>query len=544
MGLRISPLVSSNMVVQRDKPFVITGFAESRGRIRVVFGDVSKDTVADDDGRFSVDLGTFPASNEPRDLEVYYTLPGEGSQSGRYSATNIVVGDVWLLGGQSNMQLWLSRTAHRYPEVMELTDPSLRQYSVPQTPDFAGAVAPWDAPPGNGWQPFSPATSPDFSAVGYFLASSLRERYQVPIGLLAAAVGGTPIATWLPREALERLGVDLAEADAFGDADMVAATQAADSTTEADHFRVLDAQDPGVAGKWYAPDFDDETWPTGELTDIVPGPGSYWYRRSIVVPEKLAGREAEIYLGTAVDRDEVYVNGELIGSTMYRHPPRAYQFTLPPGEVTIAIRLVMFGEIGTFAPAKARFIGTDAGTISLEGSWRMHPGAATAPAPAATNFNNIPTGLFNSMIAPLGGLGLKGVAWYQGESDSGDPGNYPARLAALITSWRELFGDDELPFVIQELAHWDGSGVFDPEHQPNWEALRAAQRSALDIPNTGVSTGYDIGEWNDLHPQGKRVVGERLARLAARLAYGESLPPNMFEQYHIANTPLNSPGGS
>jgi sialate O-acetylesterase len=515
------------MVIQRDKPFTVKGEAAPLAEVSVDFAEHHYDTQCDKEGRFSATLGSFSANSRPQSLKI---TSGEDT----LTISNIVIGDVWLLAGQSNMELWLSRTAHNYPDSITDDDPLIRQFAVPQVPKFDGPRDSLDLSESQ-WQELSERTAPGFSAVGYFLAKQLRKRYEVPVGLIATAVGGTPIAAWLNGEVAAASGIDLTVAKQCADSSYVANMEKSESAATAAYMENLNNSDLGLSGNWAAPEYDASDWESAELTDYALGSGSHWYRKTIPVPADLGDTKAEIYLGTAIDMDEIFINGDKVGTTYYRYPPRLYSFILPKDTVTIAVRLLAFSGGGEFTPGKNRFIATELGTLSLDGPWRRRTGALVDNAPSTTFIRNYPTGLYNGMIAPLAGIQLRGIAWYQGESDTGNPAGYSERLAALITSWRELFDDSELPFLIQQLAHWDhtGPGGSDAEHQNRWEQLRLEQKRVLELPYVGLSGGYDVGEWNDLHPQGKQIVGERLARLAQRLAYREKLPPNMFEQFSL-----------
>jgi len=533
MALKLSPLISDHLVVQRDKPWVLSGLAEPEARLTITFGgEPAVTTIATADGNWQTDLGTFPANSNPQQLRIVCATPEKIEER---LVNDIVVGDVWLLSGQSNMELWLSRTAHNYPEVMAQTDDLLRNISIPQIPAYAGPITPTELSACE-WKTFSPESAADFSAVGYFFARQLRARYGVPIGLIATAVGGSPIAAWLPRAELDRLGIDHYDADKFANPDAVTQLAAQEQAAITDYQQGLDRADQGLTEHWAASSYDDSDWNQAELTDYAAGSGAHWYRKTLEVPPYMAGRKAEMFLGTAIDLDTIYINGKEIGTTYYRYPPRNYSFTLPEGSITIAIRLVAFSGGGEFTPGKNRFIATDNGIIDLAGPWKYRTGCLVENAPTQTPLFNISTGLYNGLIAPLHGIQIKGIAWYQGETDGGDPGEYGTKLIALINTWRKVFDNPDMPFLVQQLAHWDytGPGGPDEHHHPNWETLRTQQKVALQLPNVGLASGYDVGEWNDLHPQGKRIVGERLARLAYRIAYQELLPPNMFELYNLA----------
>jgi len=527
MAIRVSPLFSDGMVVQRDKPLRVVGETTPWAAVQVSFQGVRRVKRVGEDGRFSIKLGEFPINSEPSPIIIQ-------SNEEVLTINDVVVGDVWLLVGQSNMELWLSRTAHNYPDALKDDDQLIRYFAVPQEPKFDAPRDALNISPTR-WVKLNPKTAPDFSAVGYFLAKRLRERYDVPIGLLAAAVGGTPIAAWLSEAECDKLGIDCAETHKCADPAFLRNMQDTEAAATAKYMADLDNADLGLRGDWASPDYDDSEWESGQLTDHVLGSGSHWYRRTITVPADMAGARAEIYLGTAIDMDDIFINGVKIGTTGYRFPPRRYAFVMPDGTCTVALRLLTFSGGGEFTPGKNRFIATDIGTIPLDGPWRRRTAALTTDAPTTTFARNLPTALYNGMIAPLAHTGLKGIAWYQGESDTGRPYRYGDKLKALITSWRRLFDDPKLPFLIQQIAHWHhtGPGGPEPDHHQRWEILRLEQKRALQLNRVGLSGGYDVGEYNDLHPQGKQVVGERLARLASRVAYGEKLPPNMFEQYHL-----------
>lgn len=528
MQLQIPALFGDSMVLQRERPLTLTGRGEPGQPVTVTYATSTSTTTVAPDGTWTAALGPLEAHSEPGTLTIT-------SGTERIDLHDVVVGDVWLIAGQSNMELWLSRTKHAYPEALEATDPLLRQVAVPQTVALAGPLTPLEQAPMT-WQTFSPATAPDFSAVGYSFARTLRERYGVPVGIIATGVGGTPISSWLPRADLERLGIDLAPADALADPAAAAGLQAREQADGATHQTALDATDAGLAEGWASPSYDDTTWDHAPLTDPVPGSGATWFRTTLHVPAAERGKPATIFLGTATDMDQVYVDGEQVGVTYYQFPPRSYDLTLPDAEtITIALRLLTFGGNGGWTPFRNRFLATDTHTWDLTGPWKRRTGTTTPDAPPTTFLRNLPGALFNGMTAPLTGTALTGVCWYQGEADTSHPDGYAHRLTALIGTWRSLFGDDRLPVLIQQLPHWDPSSGRspDPDHLARWEALRDEQRAVLTLPRTGLAAGYDVGEFNDLHPQDKRTVGERLARLATRVAYGERRAPNMHELYHL-----------
>jgi len=522
MTLKMSPYFSDGMILQRDKDVVLRGTAEPRVPVSVDFSGKNHSAKADENGDWQINLGKFATCDAPAEMRVV-----SGSES--IAVRDVLIGDVWLCAGQSNMELTLGRARHNYPDEMTVFNPHIRQLFIPQVYNFneAGTL------PECGWESFSPETAPNFTAAGYFFAKKLRERYGVPVGLLSAAVGGTPIAAWMSRDMLADFPEDLAEADKCRDGDYINKTTADYEAYERDYFERLGAADEGIKHNWQEADFGDTDWQEVPLCEPAAETGAYWYRKTIALPSELRGKKAVIYLGTAVDMDEVWINGEKIGETAYRYPPREYGFTLPCRDtLNITVRLLVFNKNGGFTLGKNYFIGTNKRTIDIGGLWKRKVGALFADRNDAehrqTFFQYKPTGIYNGIVAPLSDYAIKGVIWYQGESDSGSCERYDEKTRLMVNGFRDIWGA-ELPFLATQLASYDDPWGTD------WNRIRDKQKDALDLPNTGLAAAYDLGEHNDLHPLNKRDVGERLARLAARIAYGEDLPPNPYEMYNIGS---------
>jgi sialate O-acetylesterase len=508
------------MVLQRDDDITVRGISAPGETVKINFGGADFLAKAGEDGGWACFMGKFPASGERREMRIT-------SETDEIVIRDILTGDVWLCSGQSNMELALDRARHNYPDEMAASDAMLRQLRVPQVYNFNAPTSGLELPE-CAWEAFSPETAPNFTAVGYFFAKKLRERFKIPVGLLACAVGGTPVAAWMSRPTLEKLNLrdEVAEADDLAkNPGRIGRTLRDYELYESDYHKRLDEADEGVKCGWHAENRDDGDWETVPLCESVGGAGAYWYRRTFDVPPELSGAQAVIFLGTALDMDEVYLNGEKIGTAYYRYPPREYKFTLPEGKMTLAARLLCFNAPGGFTAGKNHFIATENGCVDLSGLWKRRLGTAFEEKKPQTFFAYKPTGLFNGMISPLLEYAVKGVIWYQGESDAHAPERYGEKMRALISDWREGWRDENMPFLLTQLAYYGGEG------DNGWEALRAQQKQCLRLKNTGLAAAYDLGEYNDLHPQNKRDVGERLARLAARLAYGETAPPNMFEMY-------------
>jgi len=515
MTLKLSPYFSDGMVLQRDKKIIIRGFANPRFPVCVNFSGKTVSAAVGADGKWSADIGSFAASAHPAQMRVV-------SGKEEIMIRDILIGDVWLCSGQSNMEFTLDRVKHNYPDGMNRDDTLIRQLAIPQVYNFSGAGELPDCK----WETYSPHTAPNFTAVGYFFAKKLRKKLGVPIGLLACAVGGSPVAAWLSRDMLADFPELSAEADKCADSEYVDKTINDYAEYEQDYAKRLDAKDEGLDNYWYDPDFDDSDWEEAGLFDELTATGAYWFRKTIDLPLDMREKQAALFLGTAVDMDEVYVDGEKVGVTYYRYPTREYEFILPKTDkLNITVRLQGFNGKGGFTKGKNCFLATSRQTVDLGGVWKRKTGVLfNEDKKPQTFFNWKPTGLYNGMIMPLSDFAIKGVIWYQGESDGGDCERYAEKMKLLINGWRELWGHG-MPFIMTQLAYWSEEG--------DWNPLRDKQKECLDLPNTGLAAAYDLGEENDLHPQNKRDVGERLARLALRIAYGKESPPNMFEMYNI-----------
>ena len=496
MSIHLPAYLSDGAVLQRDKPIVLRGSAEPLAEVTVTLDTATTSVVADEHGAFTV---TMPPHRVGGPFELAVEANGECA-----TVRDVLFGDVWLCAGQSNMVLPMERVRYRYPDEMSAENAHIRQFKVA---DAHASDAPDDDVRGR-WKSVAPQMVGAFSAVGYFFAKRMHARYGVPIGLYVAAVGGSRIHAWMRREDLSDFPQLLAEADAFE----VPASQSLSV--------------PAYDDAWAKADFDDSGWETRELDDSFDGElaqaGVVWFRKTLTVPQSMAGKPATMFLGTLADADETFVNGAFVGGTGYRYPPREYAVPrLTAGKCVVAVRLTMHGTDGGVTYGKQRLLNAGGVSLDLNGEWKFRRESRTEVEIATmTSPNYVAAGLYNGMVAPLRGLGLHGILWYQGESDDADTRRYDERFHALIRGWREEFGG-ELPFLFAELAQYR-------ENAEAWKALRRQQKSALTLPNTGMTATYDLGENDDLHPQGKREVGARFARLAMQVAFGESVEPSPF----------------
>jgi sialate O-acetylesterase len=256
---------------------------------------------------------------------------------------------------------------------------------------------------------------------------------------------------------------------------------------------------------------------------LGPVNGVVWFRKEITVPDSMIGKPAGLLLGRIVDADTAYVNGEIVGGVSYQYPPRKYAIApgvLKPGKNLIAVRVINNAGRGGFIKDKPYRLVAGGTAIDLSGEWRYRPGAVMDPLREQTFIRWKPLGLYNAMIAPLLNHAIKGVIWYQGESNTKDPAEYRKTFPALIADWRNQWNQGEFPFLYVQLANF--MEARDLPSDSRWAELREAQLKTLRVPRTGMAVAIDLGEWNDIHPLKKKDVGERLALAARKIGFGES----------------------
>jgi sialate O-acetylesterase len=507
------------MVVQRGVAFPINGEATPETEIAVSFLGKTYRTRADSDGHWFLLLDSqVPGGPHVIELSVDSTE--------KTVIHDIYVGDLWLCSGQSNMEMQMERLKDNYPEEWDLREfPPIRQFTVPQEWDFSG---PRQDVCGGLWTVATCETLHLFSATAWFFARSLFEKHRIPIGLVATAWGGTPIESWMSREALTEFPAKIALGEQYADTVMRDKIIRANESAEKAWEDSLAAGDSGMAEKWYKPDTDTASWDSirlpGDFAESVPDGfcGVIWLHREFSVKGDFATQKAQVWLGTITDADTVYVNGVQVGTTGYRYPPRKYPLpegTLIEGNNHIVIRVSCWNGEGGVIPDKAFRIFSVQSAVELAGIWQYRIGMRSSPRPEPFFFQRQPMGPFNAMIAPLLKYPLRGIIWYQGESNENNPGEYAALFRSLILDWRKRNSEKALPFLFVQLP------VFGKPDEntgnDSWALIREAQCSALSLPVTGMAAGLDAGEWNDLHPLNKKDIGNRLALAAEKAVFAE-----------------------
>jgi len=519
-NISLPRILSSDMVIQRDAEIPVWGWADPGEKVTATIGADSVTTVTGKDGRWILNLPEKHAG-ESFDISI------QGNNS--IVLNNVLAGDVWVCSGQSNMQTTISRIAERYPkEIATCTNPNLRMFTAPTAYNFH---APQDDLPSGEWLEFTPQNVPPMSGVAFFFARKLYAETGVPIGIINVSLGGSPIAAWLGEDALAKFPDLLKEALRWRDDKLIEETEAYNHTIENAWYGTLDRTDPGLKpGKeWFLDDVNTSNWTTavsipGDMASQgIDSMGTIWLRKEIDLPADLAGQPALLRLGTIYHADTAYINGQKVGQTYYEYPPRRYSVSsgiLKAGRNILTIRLTCPGGRGAaFTLDKPYQLEVGGKIFDLKGQWLCQRGSVMPPKGPGTGISMKPMGLHNGMLGPISRLHVKGVVWYQGESDTWQPQRYGKLLQALVADWRSMWGN--VPVILQQLPNF-----MEPTTGPaesGWADMRETQRKALAIPNTAMAVAIDLGEWNDIHPLNKKDVGDRIGLAALKLAYGQDI---------------------
>jgi len=518
----LSPIFGDHMVLQRGKPNTFWGWTRPGERVRVEIAGRSGEGVADAQGRWEVRVDP-PGVGET--CEVVITGPQ------RVVLRNVIVGDVWLCGGQSNMRWGLPATDGAEAAIASANLPGIRLFAV--TPK--SAYAPADTVEGT-WQvctPQSIAADGGFSAVAFYFARKVFAETGVPIGLIEDCLGGTPVESWMAPETLAARGdfsAPLAEIARLRDAGVQAYGNYI--------MHWYDDHDAGLRGTpWSATELDDADWTRVPLMGAFAKlglenvPAVVWLRRDIELPTPLPAGDATLSLGVVEKMDTSFVNGRWVGASSWVENPRRYRVpaeVLRPGRNQLALRILKLKSKGAFeSPAETLTLTLGDGTvIPLAGEWQAKVSVNAAPPfPLPLGYENYPTMpsvLYQGMIAPVAPLAIAGALWYQGEANASRAHQYRTLLPGLIADWRRVFRQGDFPFYLVSLPAFQARKA-----QPgtdDWAELREAQAiTARTVANTGLAITIDTGDANDIHPRDKQPVGERLALLALAGHYGREV---------------------
>ncbi len=522
--VRMHAVFSDNMVLQKGVPVAVRGWAAPSEKITVEFVGQQKETTADGSGNWAVRLDPLSQSQESAEMRV------RGQNT--VSIKNILVGDVWLASGQSNIAMRVSEVQNAAQEIAAANYPNLRVFTV----EREVVSSPNDDCAGK-WVVCDPKNVGSFSAVAYFFARELHQRCKIPIGVINSSVGSSSCQAWTPREVLT------ADPSLPQPAALAPENYRDWKTFKAFRNGVYDrysSKDPGVKPEclaWAQPDCDASDWKEVAVPGSIESQGmnidgAVWFRKDVELPADWAGRKATIYLGPITDNDIVFVNGQKIGAT--ENHWRSYVFRsyaipaklLRPGRNVVAVRIFNAFGNGGFCPvypAPLKIFQNPSTEVLITGKWKCKVELAMKPAQlpfAMPSPYSIPSAFFNAMISPLTKFPLRGFIWYQGESNAGAAAQHDKLFPAMIQSWRRCWGDEKLPFYFVQLASYKAR-----ESQPSesgWARMRESQMKTLALDDTGMAVTIDIGDPINVHPRNKQDVGRRLARWALHDCCGDT----------------------
>ncbi len=514
----VSPMFGDNMVLQRGKPNIVWGWSDPGDKVRVEIAGKRANGVAGVDRRWQVKIQP-PTAGGP------YTLTIKGHET--VELHNVLVGDVWLCGGQSNMQVGLRSANHGEEEVKAANYPQIRFFAAAPHPAYHHT----EFVEGT-WKVVSPESADRVSAVAFYFARKVQQELHIPIGLVVDALGGTPAEAWTSAEALRPLkdfDVPLAELE------KLTAAGAPEYGNYVMHW--YDQYDVGLKGNWATPDFDDSSWkpvdlPGGFAELGVPDmPAVVWFRKEVVLPETTSPGKSLVFLGSIERMDSVYINGQLVGASAWVENPRVYPIpdgVLKPGKNIVAMRVLKTKPEGGFLgkPEELHLTLGDKSTIPLAGKWKGRLSLdARPPQTLPIGYENwpvMPSVLYEGMLAPVSPLSITGVLWYQGEQNSDRGFQYRKILPVMIADWRKLFRQGDFPFYIVSLPafqHRRGTPTDD-----TWAETRESQAlTASSVRNSCLAVTIDTGDPDNIHPKDKQPVGERLALCALAKHYGKRI---------------------
>lgn len=511
-GLTLSPILCNGMILQRDTFNRIYGSDTKSKTVNVSFMDVEYTGVVNDNYEFSITLPPVTAGGP-------YSIIIKGSSE--IVISDIFFGDVYILSGQSNMELPIRRVLEvSEKEISNTCEPLIRQYLIPATYNFK---EPEQYMYPSSWKKAMGESLMEFSAAGYFFAKEIKETYQVPVGLIMTAVGGSCIETWMNPVTLRR----------FGDYEKLV-----EDFKDINYFHSYIQNQQLQASQWASHMEEEEKfintdnykeWSTCIVPSLVSDYGKGSFQGSVYICREIELEQepikaASLYMGSIIDSDRIWINGELVGQTEYRYPPRKYQVPadiLKKGKNLITVRIVINNSNGGTIKNRPYCLIYDGTRINLEGEWYYRVGKkAETTMPKVLFPPLLPICFYHTVVVPLSKIAVKGVLWYQGESNTGAPDGYADKFNAFVTDWRSLFGW-EVPFIYVQLTNY--REPLNTTEDSGWAEIREQQRRSLSLEKVAMVVTLDIGETSDLHPQNKKEVGARLSKAARSLIYHEEL---------------------
>ncbi|MDQ0966511.1 sialate O-acetylesterase [Flavobacterium sp. W4I14] len=547
---------SDNMVLQQKTNAAIWGKATAGKAVKITvsWNKINYGAIADTNGNWKIKVAT-PGYGGPYSITI-----SDGELLVLY---NVLIGDVWICSGQSNMEMPLAGWGKILNSEKEIADAKYPNIRLLQAEHVTSSFPLNDAKVTNGgWQECNPKYIAEFSSTAYFFAREVYEKTKIPIGLIHTSWGGTIAEAWTSAESLKKMTDFSAAVDKI---QKLAKNPSAVSYEEKlqNWVKMTTEKDSGYqAGetKWALAETTNwksmtlpALWEDAALKNFD---GIVWFTKKVNIPENWKTNGAKLNLGTIDDNDITFVNGVKVGETVGYNVGRTY--TIPAGllkigENTITVRVFdSGGGGGIYGDAKdLSLTNNTAEKISLVDDWKYKVGVDfknIEAKPYEENGPNRPTVLYNAMIHPYLQFSIKGAIWYQGESNADRAYQYRELFPTMIKDWRQKWGQGDFPFYFVQLANF-----MQIDHAPvesAWAELREAQQKTLALPNTGMATIIDIGDAKDIHPKNKQEVGRRLALIALAKTYGQKInysgpvyQSNKVEGKHIRLTFGNTENG-
>lgn len=506
-------LFSNDMVLQRDKPIPVWGWADANEKIVISFNKQKLKTIADENGKWRVNLKTELAGGP-------YQLVIKGKNV--ITINNVLVGEVWICSGQSNMEFTVSNAKDFKQELKDANYPMIRHFLVEKDMDSK----PKSKLKSGNWQVCDKTTVGDFSAVGYFFAKKIHKELNIPVGIVHSSWGGTCVETWTSKTAFE--GSDEFKSMIANmpniDIDSLSKSKMNSITNKVEKIQGLKVSAENEDA-YKSASFNDANWPEmyapklWENQQLPNLDGTVWMRKTIEISKEDADKEALIELAMIDDLDVTYINGVQVGTTKRYDEKRAYNIpanTLKAGKNVIAIRIFDYaGGGGIWGEASDLKLTTLNAIISLSGQWKFN----VVDIRTQVSPNSYPSLLYNAMINPLIPYAFQGVLWYQGEANVTRAQQYKKAFPLMINDWRAKWKQGDFPFYFVQLSTFDEAGG-NSNKGSFWAELREAQNYTLQtVKNTGMAVTTDIGNAKDIHPKNKQDVGTRLAAIALNKVY-------------------------
>ncbi|WP_258103287.1 sialate O-acetylesterase [Marinoscillum sp. MHG1-6] len=517
--VRLPGVFSDHMILQRDQPINIWGWGEAGHEIEVTVDGVLASSTVEETGRWSVELPAHQAGG-PYNVSIV-----DGNNETLLK--DVMYGDIWFCSGQSNMGWKLSNATGAKEEMAKPDQPMIRLLTVRRTM----SAQPQDDVKTEGWEICSSSSMKDFTAVGYFFGQYLQENLGVPIGLINSSWGGTNVQSWMGEAAIkpfDQYEEKLTEMEGM-DADQM------NREGKDAYYSWLDdmeAQDAGSKEEWFKTSYDKSAWDLIHIptywkdVPINPRTGIVWVTRKFELGEEELAGDLQLSIGRVDDEDITFINGQKVGESTTKDLERLYKISpdvLVAGENEITIRVKNKKTIGGFrSGADKLYIKSGKAKTSLAGDWKYCLGTpADFPEPPyRLHPNDYPTLLYNGMVSPVIPMSIKGVIWYQGESNVKEADIYDDMFKGMIAQWREAWNNDDMPFLFVQLANY---GYPSSKKGEYYAQLRNAQLAALELDNVGMAVAIDIGESDNIHPANKKDVGVRLGLSAMKIAYDKDV---------------------